>query len=114
MVWVGVTAQAAGVEPGTGSFGRPSEGLRGADLERYGTLHHPGDRFAHDMFRQAVAAIRAHPEITGGPVRTVLAMGHSQSAAMLARHVIDVEPRSGLVDGYLIHGRGADAPQLHT
>lgn len=111
--WVGVTAQAAGIEAGTGSFGRPSEGLAAQDPDRYGSLHHPGDRFAHDIFAQAVAAVRRHPEITGGPVRTVLAMGHSQSASLLARHLVDVEPWSGLVDGYLIHGRGADAPALH-
>src|ERR1700683_1452317 len=65
--WVGVSAQRIGVEGGDGLLGVRSPGLVGTDPERYGSLHHPGDRFSYDIFSQAsVAARRATGTILEG------------------------------------------------
>lgn len=53
--WVGVSAQAVGVNGGRGEI----KGLKGWDPARYGSLVHPGDAFAYDIFSQAGQALRA-------------------------------------------------------
>lgn len=53
--WVGVSAQAVGVNGGAGEI----KGLKGWDPARYGSLVHPGDAFAYDIFSQAGRALRA-------------------------------------------------------
>src|SRR4029077_10870271 len=50
--WVGVGAQAVGVNSGTG--------LKAWDAARYGSLVHPGDAYSYDIYSQAAQAIR-HP-----------------------------------------------------
>ncbi len=65
-VWVGVSAQRIGVEggpvlvkvsgPGTDAAGK---GLKAIDPARYGTLSHPGDGFAFDIYTQVARAVRA-------------------------------------------------------
>ena len=58
----------ADTTPRTGNARRPrradlfGKGLRAIDPERYGSLRHPGDRFAFDIFTQVARALRA-----GGP-----------------------------------------------
>ena len=108
--WVGVSAQAVGVEGGTTIFGTPSIApLKTVDPVRYGSLSHPGDSFAYDIFSQAGEAIR-HP--TGvSPLgtlklKTVLATGDSQSAFRLVTYINAIHQSAGVYDGFLVHSRG--------
>ena len=58
--YVGVSAQALGVEGGAPilGIGGSSVGLVRQEPSRYGTLHHPGDQYALDMFAQIGRALR--------------------------------------------------------
>ena len=119
--WVGVTSQAVGL---TGSeetvqsdvIDIPEGGLVGSDPARYGTLTHPGDLFAYDIFTQAGAAIRGDGDgvdpFEGFDVEMLLAMGESQSAGRLSTYVNAVHPLVGQYDGFLIHSRGATVAPL--
>jgi hypothetical protein len=119
--WVGVTSQAVGL---TGSeetvqsdvIDIPEGGLVGSDPARYGTLTHPGDLFAYDIFTQAGAAIRGDGEgfdpFEGFEVEQLLAMGESQSAGRLTTYVNAVHPLAQQYDGFLIHSRGASVAPL--
>lgn len=102
-VWVGVGAQSAGVHA-------PRTGLKAWDPVRYRPLSHPGDAFSYDVFSQAVRALR--PPAGAGPlagfaIRHVIATGRSQSAMRLVTYINAVHPRTRLLDGYLVHSRGA-------
>jgi len=103
--WVGVGAQAAGVNS-------PRSGLKDWDKARYGSLVHPGDAYSYDIFSQAADALR-HPKaidpLGGLAVRTMLATGRSQSAFRLVTYINAVHPTTHLFDGYLVHSRGANA-----
>ncbi|WP_232678308.1 alpha/beta hydrolase domain-containing protein [Nocardioides sp. R-C-SC26] len=108
--WAGVSVQHAGVEGGGRSVAvggmPPPPGLRGADPERYGALHHPGDAFAYDIYTQVARAVR---ELTGA--RRLIAMGESQAATCLTTYANGVQPITGLADGFLLHSRlGVAAP----
>jgi hypothetical protein len=105
--WVGVSAQHVGVEGGGGSVdtGLGSPGLKGNDPARYGGLHHPGDAFMFDIYRQAVAGLDL-------PADVRLAVGESQSAVALTTYVNVVHPWAPLFDGFLIHSRGGVAAPL--
>ncbi|GAA0370041.1 alpha/beta hydrolase domain-containing protein [Actinoallomurus spadix] len=109
--WVGVSAQAVGVNGGLGQI----HGLKGWDPARYGTLFHPGDAFAYDIFSQAGQALRAPdgPDPLGGlRVRTLLADGESQSAGFMTTYVDAVQPVAGVYDGFMIHSNGAVAAPI--
>ncbi len=64
--WVGVSAQQIGVEggpvavtvdvPGAEDF--VGKGLKAIDPDRYGSLRHPGDAYAYDMYTQVARAVR--------------------------------------------------------
>ena len=61
--YVGVSAQALGVDGGKSLLGTPSAaggsgGLVANEPARYGSLHHPGDQYALDMFAQIGQALR--------------------------------------------------------
>ena len=103
--WVGVGAQAAGVNS-------PRSGLKDWDGARYGSLVHPGDAYSYDIFSQAADALRhskgTHP-LGGLAIRKVLATGRSQSAFRLVTYINAVHPLTHLFDGYLVHSRGANA-----
>ena len=104
-VWVGVSAQRAGILGGGLISGLH---LVKANRDRYGALRHPGDGYAFDIFSQAAIAIRT----PGGPlgslrVKTVLAAGASQSAIYLVTYINAIDPLAQAIDGYLVHGRGA-------
>ncbi len=105
--WVGVSPQYVGVEGGGGSVetGLGSPGLKGNDPARYGGLHHPGDAFMFDIYRQAVAGLDVTADIR-------LAVGESQSAVALTTYVNVVQPAAPLFDGFLIHSRGGVAAPL--
>ncbi len=116
--YVGVSAQAIGVQGGApilGSVaGAPSGGLVKAEPSRYGTLHHPGDQYALDMFAQIGSAVRSAAGAPfGGPrPKHVVAVGESQSAFYLTTFADALQPRVRAFDGIFIHSRGGGAAPL--
>lgn len=109
--WVGVSAQAVGVEGGTTIFGGQAIApLKTVDPVRYASLSHPGDSFSYDIFSQAGQAIR-HPTDVSPlgtlKLKTVLAAGDSQSAFRLVTYINAIHESVGLFDGFLVHSRGA-------
>lgn len=119
-VWVGLSAQKAGIESAPALVqiegGIELVGVRQADPERYGSLHHPGDAHAYDLFTAVARALRdpAHP---GNPlsdleVHRILATGESQSAYALTTYVDGVQPVERAIDGFLIHSRGGPTAPL--
>jgi hypothetical protein len=114
--WVGVSAQALAVQGGTALLGstKPSSGLVGDEPARYGTLHHPGDQYALDLFAQIGAGLRHDPAVFG-PLRPtrLLAVGESQSAFYLTTFVDALAPADHDFAGYFIHSRGGNAAPLN-
>jgi hypothetical protein len=111
--YVAVSAQAVGIEGGASVMGMGAP-LKTLDPARYGSLSHPGDAFAYDIFSQAGAALQA-PGAGGmlGPLRParIIAMGESQSAAFLTTYVNAVDGQVPVYDGFFIHSRfGTAAP----
>jgi hypothetical protein len=105
-VWVGVSAQIAGIEGSDNGF---PLSLKEVNPERYGSLSHPGDSFSYEMYSQAAQAIRNPIGIDplGGLVaERVIAVGESQSAGRLVTYVNAFAKRYEVFDGYLIHSRG--------
>jgi hypothetical protein len=80
------------------------------DPQRYGSLHHPGDDYAADMFSQIAKAMRTRDGVDplgGLAAQRVIAAGQSQSAAKLYSYVNSVQNTAGVIDGFLIHGGGS-------
>ncbi|MDS0477626.1 alpha/beta hydrolase domain-containing protein [Natrinema sp. 1APR25-10V2] len=103
-----VSAQKVGVDDS-----RTGRDLVSWDSERYGSLAHPGDRYALDIFAQAITALRprgldrwSRETDPMGNLRPdhALATGHSQSAFFLLRYINMVAPEYGLVDGFVPAG----------
>ena len=115
--YVAVSAQALGVEGGEAGLAvAPSKGLVGDDPARYGALHHPGDRYAFDMFAQIGRALRAPaPWVLGGLRPThVLAVGESQSAFYLTTYADTVQAVDHAYQGIFIHSRGGSGVRLEA
>ncbi len=118
--WVGVSAQFFGVEGGAVAVdagageGVAGLGLKHVDEARYGSLAHPGDAFAYDIFSHVGRAVRAAevPALAGLEVEQVLAVGESQSAFALVTYIDGVHPLAGVYDGFLVHSRGRAALPL--
>ena len=115
--YVGVSAQVLGVEGGAPIFGAGgnSAGLVHAEPSRYGTLHHPGDQYALDMYAQIGRALRTtdHPAILGSlHPRHVVALGESQSAFFLTTFADAIQPDTHAFDGIFIHSRGGGGTGL--
>lgn len=118
--WVGLSAQKAGIESAPALVqidgGIALVGVRQADPERYGSLHHPGDAHAHDLLTTVARALRDpdHPDqpLGGLVVERVLATGESQSAYLLTTYANGVQPIEHAIDGFLIHSRGGPAAPL--
>jgi hypothetical protein len=112
-VWVGVSAQIAGIEGGSsGGFGLH---LKSVNPERYGSLSHPGDSFSYEMYSQIAQAVRSPVGVAplGGLVpERVIAIGESQSAGRLLTYVNAFAPRYEVFDGYLIHSRTSSSSPL--
>lgn len=111
--WVGVSAQFIGVEGGEVAVASGSadagKGLVNIDPARYGTLSHPGDAFAYDIYTQVGRAIEGDgsAELLGGiDPQVLLAVGESQSAFALTTYADGVQPLVNVYDGILIHSRG--------
>ena len=99
------SAAEAGADPSDTDTG----GLVNADPERYGTLTHPGDAFAYDIYTQVGRVLAANQDGVLGalePAR-VLAVGQSQSAGFLTSYINAVHPSAPTYDGFLVHSRGA-------
>jgi hypothetical protein len=105
--YVGVSAQLAGVCCGPTT-------LKGWDPQRYGTLVHPSDQFAADIFSQAIEALRepAHNHTTvlspkpvdpmlGMTVKDIVSTGASQSASQLTSFINGGYNRGG-TDAFVI------------
>ncbi len=123
-VWVGLSAQLAGVETAPALVdvdGVDLQGLRQLDPDRYGDLHHPGDAWSYDIFTAVARALRQ-----GGPdsptaemsptagigVERLIAVGESQSAYTLTTYLDGVQPIEGVLDAALVHSRGGPAAPL--
>jgi alpha/beta hydrolase family protein len=103
--WVGVGAQAAGVNS-------PRSGLKDWDKARYGSLVHPGDAYSYDIYTQAAQVLRkpsAVDALGGLTIRKMIATGRSQSAFRLVTYINAVHPLVKVFDGYFVHSRGANA-----
>jgi hypothetical protein len=110
-IWVGVSAQKAGIEGG-GLLGTGSN-LKAVAPERYVSLAHPGDAYAYDIYTQAGNVLRRNDGVLAGiPVETLLAVGESQSAVFLVTYVNAFDKEAAMYDGYLIHGRGSSGASL--
>lgn len=117
MAWVGVSAQAVGVQ-GNGQptpTGVAAGGLKAGNPERYGSLNHPGDSYSYDIFTQAGRAIReGGPDGPLGPlkVKRVIASGESQSATRMVTYINAIQPEEKVFDGFLVHSRFGSAAAL--
>ena len=114
--YVGVSAQALGVDGGKallGSLGG-SGGLVTDEPARYGSLHHPGDQYALDMYAQIGQALRLpHQKALGGlKPKHILAVGESQSAFYLTTFADAMQPHTNTYDGIFIHSRGGSGASL--
>jgi hypothetical protein len=116
--WVGVSAQMIGIEGGpvlvtvAAGEGIAGVGLRTLFPERYGSLRHPGDAFAYDIYTQVARAVRSGDGMGELRPERVLAIGESQSAFALTTYANGVQPLTGAFDGILIHSRTAPAMSL--
>ena len=117
--YVGVSAQKLGVDGGSALLGTPGSsapntGLVGDEPARYGSLHHPGDQYALDMYAQIGQALRApHQKALGGlKPKHILAVGESQSAFYLTTFADAIQPLTNTYDGIFIHSRGGSGASL--
>ena len=107
-VWVGVSAQRAGLHSATG--------LRAWSPTRYGALDATAantitdDSLSYDIFSQAVKAIRSpaglDPLGSLAAPDYVIATGHSQSAGRLRTYANSIQPLSNILDAAVLHGGG--------
>ena len=99
-----VTAQRVGVH----GVGDDPQGLRAWDPERYESLDIPSDDYSFDIFTQAARAVgperpgQGVDPMGGLPVRRLVAMGASQSAARLATYFNAFQPETRLFDAFLL------------
>jgi hypothetical protein len=128
--WVGVSVQALAVNGGNPLINTPTGGsgplaaeaaqavggLVKADPSRYGSLHHPGDQYAYDIFDQVGRAVRDEGRtILGGEKPShVVAAGESQSAVFLTTYTNAIQPLSNTFDGIFIHSRFGGAPPISS
>jgi hypothetical protein len=112
--YVAVSAQALGVNGGTPILAAAAGGLVKAEPARYGSLHHPGDQYALDMFAQIGKALRnpRGPVLGGLHPQHVVAVGESQSAYYLTTFADAIQPKTNTFDGIFIHSRGGTGASL--
>jgi hypothetical protein len=117
--WVGVSVQALGVNGGesalqTGNLEQASrnKGIKGNNPERYGTLEHPGDEYAFDIYSQIGAAFRGAggaKALGGGKTARLIAAGESQSASYMTGYINAFQSRTNVFDGFFVHSRSSSA-----
>ena len=109
--WVGVSAQATGIEGGGFALlGDQVAALKEYDPERYGSLSHPGDLYSFDIYTRAAQIVRGAGDLDvldGLQPERLIAYGESQSAMRLVSYVNGVHPLVNAFDGFFIHSRGA-------
>ena len=121
--WVGVSVQALSIEGGTSALqtddsrqAEASGGLKRTNPERYGSLAHPGDAYAMDIYSQIGAALRSPGDVPvfgdGARVRHVIAAGESQSAGFLTGYINAIQPIANVYDGFFVHSRGSGAARV--
>jgi Alpha/beta hydrolase domain len=118
--YVGVSAQSLAIDGGRALVGGPSGagggggGLVAAEPARYGSLHHPGDQYALDIFAQIGNALRAPNQAALGGLhpKHIIATGESQSAANLTTFADAVQPLTHTFDGIFIHSRFGSSASL--
>ncbi len=82
--YVGVSAQALGVEGGPRRSSPRPGGLVHKEPARYGSLHHPGDQYAFDIFAQSARHSRTRRRrCPRRATQARVAVGESQSAFFL-------------------------------
>jgi Alpha/beta hydrolase domain len=110
-IWVGVSAQKAGIDGGG-----LTEGLHLKVLapDRYGLLKHPGDAWSFDIFTQVGALLRSPSAAALGVpgAGRLIALGESQSAFFLVTYINAIDQAAQVFDGFFVHGRGANGPDL--
>jgi hypothetical protein len=101
--FVGVSAQAAGVEA-----------LKKWDSARYGNLSILDDAQSYDILSQAAAALRQADSAVLGelPIKQIIGTGVSQSAWRLVPYINAFHPTAHVYDGYLVHSRGSSVPPI--
>jgi hypothetical protein len=93
-------------------------GLKAFDPVRYAAINLPGDAYSYDIYSQIAKAVRVGDVTRGMPLRTVLALGASQSGFALDQYLSYVQPRYERVyDGFLVAvasgpDHGIDRPVL--
>lgn len=108
--WVGVSAQKVGVEGGPSMAGQSAGALKKANPTRYGSLSHPGDAYAFDIYSQAGQVVRAGEVLGGLKPKRLLALGESQSAIFMTTYINAIDPIAKVYDGYFVHSRFGGAP----
>jgi hypothetical protein len=116
--YVAVSAQALGVDGGNAILGTvkgaPSGGLVHNEPARYGTLDHPGDQYALDMYAQIGNALKVNKNVAlrGLHPTHYVAVGESQSAYYLTTFADAIQPLTNTFDGIFIHSRGGSGAPL--
>jgi hypothetical protein len=116
--YVAVSAQALGVDGGAAILGSvkgaPSGGLVQNEPARYGTLNHPGDKYALDIYAQIGNALHLKTDVAlrGLHPRHYVAVGESQSAFYLTTFADAIQPLTHTFDGIFIHSRGGSGAAL--
>jgi hypothetical protein len=115
--YVAVSDQALGVNGGKSLLGGATyPGLVGSEPSRYGSLHHPGDKYSQDIFAQIGTALHnpdtAARVLDGLHPRRIVATGESQSAFYLTTFANALQPRTHAYDGIFIHSRGGGADEF--
>ncbi len=98
--WIGVSAQAVGVNALNGR-------------SRYASLEHPGDSFSYSMYSHMGMAIKqpGSPLLGGLVPERLIAVGESQSAGRMVTYIDAVHPMDEIYDGFMVHSRfGSGAP----
>jgi Alpha/beta hydrolase domain len=112
--YVAVSAQRVGVEGGVSMMGIDMS-LKSQNLERYSSLHHPGDAYSYDIFSQAGRLVRDGQRddiLRGLRAEHIIALGESQSALFLTTYINAVDPLAQVYDGFLVHSRFGPAAPL--
>ena len=112
--WVGVSAQAVGLNQLKCPAASPPSCPAPGDPARYGSLTHPGDSYSYDIFSQAGQAVRSNAQtVLGGLLPAhVIAAGESQSAGRMVTYIDAVHPIVHVYDGFLVHSRSAGGAAL--
>ena len=109
--FVGVSAQAVGVEGGGLSLGGAgAKPLKQADPERYASLFLFNDTATSEIYTQAAKVIRDAEQVDvldGLKPKHLIAYGESQSAMRMVSYVNGVHPLAKVYDGFFIHSRSA-------